>query len=332
MSAVTTQQQNQEMQNAFLAKKENQYVPAGNLDQVLCQNASNFTIDLYTPEGGVLGETGYITSAIELIRNKTYTHTDHLILVLKNGNHIVIYVSLDNSVRANISGFPLKGARLNNIAAAIRDIMAIYENNKVVLCCSEAGRPSFDGGMDAQENRVEWKEMAATIANISGLQYRDVFKNNDHEMAFGIAVFTSPDLTLTMTGHNLLGDNGFGSAAVQISVPGFANDIIAVHFPVDFHRQGADNYGAITMASLLELIGSTNAVAFGDMNLIRDGGIRDAITAEMASFNKDLDTGKQITFRIPVDLPTFYGAFFDTVNVPPEQQASWAPVEGAIIE
>lgn len=318
-------------QNAFLANDENQYVPAGNLDQVLCCKTCNITIELYTPEGRVLDETGYATHAIELIRNKTYTHTDHLILVLVFDEHIVIYVSLDNSVRANISGFPLKGARLNNIAAAIRDIMARYENKEVVLCCSEAGRPSFDGGMDAQENRVEWKEMATTIANISGLQYRDVFKNNDHEMAFGIAVFTSPDMTLTMTPHNLLGDQGFGSVAVQISAPGLANDVIAVHFPLDFRRQGADNHGAITMASLLELIGSTNAVAFGDMNLIRDGGIRDAITAEMASFNKRLSTDK-ITFRIPVDLPTFYGAFFDTVNVPPEQQASWAPVEGAIIE
>jgi hypothetical protein len=102
-----------------------------------------------------------------------------------------LYVSLDNSVRANINGFSLVASnRLDRICKLVKTI------NPDVVFFSEACRKSFEGGMDVQKNPVYWMDMRQTIIKITGMVYCCECANNfdEKQMSFGVAMFAKQPL------------------------------------------------------------------------------------------------------------------------------------------
>ena len=96
-------------------------------------------------------------------QNKIYSTTDHLITCVKVDDIYFLYVSLDNSVRANMNNNPLY-MRLDAICQVVNKII-ISLNQQCIVFFSESCRPSFLGDMNKKENFTSWLSIRQAISN-----------------------------------------------------------------------------------------------------------------------------------------------------------------------
>jgi len=113
---------------------------------------------------------------------------------VKVGKYNFLYVSLDNSVRANINGHPLKD-HLPEFCDVITTFI-IECGGECVIFFSESCRPSFDGGnLNDKKNEMSWFKIRQSIEKQCGLYYLGECTNNDDPccMAFGVSAFCTTD-------------------------------------------------------------------------------------------------------------------------------------------
>lgn len=246
------------------------------------------------------------------IQNKVYPTTDHLFLRLVVGKYTFLYVSLDNSVRANQNGFSLK----NRLPELCRTIIKFIKEagGEGIVFFSESCRPSFDGGMNDRSGELKWTSIVRFIADTCNLFYLTEHANNksSNGMAFGISVFCTPGyyqhMDRALPRHILT--EGIGSATVGIKMDD-GTLVWGIHFPLDFKNKGNDNHCAIAMKGLCALMDEhPGSVAFGDFNTIH-GEMNDVIRANVADDKQML--GDDITFL---------GAYYDTVKT----DEDWMPL------
>lgn len=192
------------------------------------------------------------------IKEKIYPTTDHLITVLKitfsNGDLVIfIYVSLDNSIRANKNGHPLF-KRLDNICGLINKVIKSC-SEKCVVFFSEACRNSYEMENDVVLKTVSWLSIRKYIMKKCNLEFVAEKRNNDGKtnLSFGgtclctsnmIQEFesdieNSSKISEYYTVSTL--DKEFGSVAIGVKV---CDKIIwAIHFPIDFRNKGEENLG-----------------------------------------------------------------------------------------
>ena len=244
---------------------------------------------------------------VDNAQNGLYPTTDHLITCVKiNGVHF-LYVSLDNSVRANMNNHPLY-MRLVTICEVVDKIIRSLDD-KCIVFFSESCRPSFNGGMDVKENLTSWLSMRRIISKICKLNFLIEKRNNDDysDMLFGISVFYTNEVESVIQTYfcrSILSE-GFGSVTVGIKM--VTSEIIwGIHFPLDFKGYGKDNMGYKTMINLQELMNEFkgSVCAFGDFNTI-PGAITNAINQAILS---------NFEFVFENEL-TFFGSFYDTIPI-----------------
>ena len=248
------------------------------------------------------------------LTNKLYPTTDHLIIEARQTESPVrfLYLSLDNSVRANQAGYPLKD-RLSALVDVIKEAVGF---DPVIIFFSEACCPSFSGS-DAKSG-LSWFQMRC------GLSYLGECANNEdlNCMAFGIAAFASPSamkyIRSILPRH--ISTEGRGSGALGVELVGgescveryaLSSDmpngeiIWGIHFPLDFQIRGAENPGAKAMVGLVKLMTEYEGSvwAMGDFNTI-PGSIDETIRAA---------TGSAFEFRIE-GRDTFFGAYYDVTR------------------
>ena len=233
-----------------------------------------------------------------------YTHTDHLITQIEVGGLTILYVSLDNSVRANLNNNPLSG-RLLAICETVTKCLEQVNKNCIVFF-SESCRGSVG---------ASWFKMRQTIADKCSIQYLGECANNEdtNGMAFGVSAFctnTCIDLIDAVLPRHIL-TVGFGSGAIGVKL--VTGEIVwGIHFPIDFARTGADNLQYQAMAGLVSVMKSHegSVAAMGDFNTI-PGNPFESIKAAIP---EDMEL-------ISADHPTFYGAFYDTMV--PREGDNW---------
>jgi hypothetical protein len=300
--------------NFSILQKPTGWVPATQLDQVLIKAGLNGAVTRFINilDGSVITEDNKGEFFRRIVTEREagiYTTIDHLIIWVQYKGVNFLYVSLDNSVRANQNGFPCKD-RLVTIGDLVNQAI-LTAGGSVIVFFSEACRPSFDGGMDVRANPMSWLAMRRFICVHCNLTFVTELANNQDigNMAFGIACFCTPDMVSRINGyysHSIL-DLGFGSVAVGIEVFGDdGNKYIGwgIHFPLDFRGRSEENQGAITMVNLQALMDRypESAFAMGDFNTI-PGYIEDAILAA-------IHLGWSFVIH---GMLTFFGAHYDLV-------------------
>jgi hypothetical protein len=242
--------------------------------------------------------------ALENTRSSKYETTDHAPIEIEVDGMRYLYVSLDNSVRANMNGFPLVASnRLQNICEMINTI------NPDVVFFSEACRKSFEGTMQEQKNIVHWFEMRQIISWITGMVHCCECANNfdENEMSFGVAVFAKQTALLnikSVQGCNFLpmdiSNECFGSGAVIVTTKNNTT-VVGVHFPLDFKRERENNNNGRAMKALINLLDKyPKAYAFGDMNVIK-GNIQNSMDIVL----------RDNLWKLSDPYYTYIGSFYD---------------------
>ena len=314
---------------AKLEKKneKNLIVPCSPLDNVLSQGDQS--IKLFDPINGTLvytddntiedAWTNFKNILTKNTESKTYETTDHMITVveLKVGDETydIMYVSLDNSVRSNIEGCPLK-KRIKNVCDLVNIVKKQLGKN-IVVFFSESYRPSFDGRVAFKTNedgtseaswdkkdQMDWNDISKSISELCGVSYMGGKKNNEDELSFGISCFsTVTSGGLNVSGHNILKE-GFGSIAVVLEFQ-TGTKMAAIHFPLNFRGHGKENLGYKTMKNLLGFAKESNIeFVFGDFNTV-PGNIGDSIMLALE--------GEKYKFKL--DVLTFFGSFYDVIDI-----------------
>lgn len=299
------------------------YVPASTLDGVLHRRNANVEANYLDFTGNELNSSNIISFQQQVIVEREaakYSTTDHLPIVVTiqtpGGPVYFVYISLDNSVRANMNGHPLY-ERLGAICDLVKSISSRY-NNRCVFFFSESSRPSFLGGMNERSNLRTWFSMRRHICQECGLDYIGEKRNNDDssDMAFGVSAFVCPNICdniATSIGQTILTE-GTGSIALGVKLT--SGEIVwAIHFPLDFKNKLNNNYGYIAMTNLQSLLANFegSVCAFGDFNTV-PGNPGEAVSAAVQS---------GFTFAQP-EFQTFYGAHYDGVSPYPGE--NWVPL------
>ena len=161
-----------------------------------------------------------------------YTITDHLFTIIIVGGIVFMYVSLDNSIRANNNGHPLTG-RLLAICEIVAECLKQIGQDCVIFF-SEACRPSVG---------MTWPDMIEIISDKCKIKHLKSYPNNDEAngLAFGVAVFTTNPSIVKEVHPVRISTAGYGSAAMGVAL--HTGEIVwGIHFPVDLFRIGADNF------------------------------------------------------------------------------------------
>lgn len=300
----------------YLVKTNNDVVPTSCLDKILVPIGSYLKPSyLSFIDGTEVNPTNYIEfakSVVENINNKVYPTTDHLFCSVDVNGVKFLYVSLDNSVRANSKGFALY-KRLDAICEVVKKCLV----EKTIVFFSEACRPSFDGAdISKKTNGQTWFQMRIKITSKLGLTSLGECTNNDDVigMSFGVAAFGTNavmDHIHSIFPRKIL-TVGFGSGAVGVKM--INGDIVwGIHFPLDFKGNGCENLGAKATKGLVEIMKnhSGSICAIGDFNTI-PGKIMNCIKDNLSE-NFEFKYG---------GFYTFYGAFYDTVSLKEEDWKS----------
>lgn len=293
-------------------------VPASKLDNILALKDAQIEHQFFSPYTGekITNWPDFYQAATKNVQDKIYTTTDHLFIRAKVGEHIVCYVSLDNSVRANINGYPLKN-RLSNLCSIVSTFIE-NAGGECIIFFSESCRPSFDGGnLNDRKNEMSWFKIRQSISDKCALHYLGECANNDDSsnMAFGISAFCTTSYLARI--ENVLPrrilTEGFGSATVGIK---FCNNSIVwgIQFPLDFKTMGSENMGAKAMQGLCKLMTDQKGsqCAIGDFNTI-PGEITQSITNAITP---------EFEFAVKEDILTFFGAFYDAII--PREGEEWS--------
>ncbi len=205
--------------------------------------------------------------------SKVYTTTDHLVThvtaeILGETIHF-LYVSLDNSCRANTQGFCLN-TRISEICKLVTN--ALQEKGDCIVCFSEACRPSFYGDEKSEKTTsTPWFWLREFIASKCDLHFLGEAKNNESVLSFGLAMFCTPDLVSFI--HDVrterLLTEGFGSVALGVQLYDKDGPILwGVHFPLDFNQDFDVNKNLVTLRALCKLLKQSKSCAIGDFNTI----------------------------------------------------------------
>lgn len=285
--------------------KEGKTIPHGRLDRVVSlEPIENITqYNLFT---GTTDFSDFYEQYKKIVLAEEYPTIDHIPFSIEISNIYYIYISLDNSVRANMAGFPLY-ERINNICELINNIINKNNIEKYVIFFSESCRISFLGSMQEKKNIVNWLTIRNIISEKCNINFIIEKRNNEAEMSFGVSAFCSKNIIddISYKCHDLykLENTGcFGSGAVQISCLG-AN-VIGIHFPLDFKGELKNNYTYETMKNLLAILKKENAVAIGDINYIPLKNPQYAIELALEEFGGYINEPQY---------NTFFGAYFDTI-------------------
>jgi len=304
--------------NYYIAKLGNDVVPTSRLDKILVHVGSTIIPSYLSFIDGttVTADTyiKFVENVAKNITNNVYPTTDHLFCYVVVNGIKFLYVSLDNSVRANSKGFPLY-KRLDAICEVVSKCLA----EKTIVFFSEACRSSFDGGdLSKRINEQSWFQMRTKITAKLGLTFLGECTNNDdtNGMSFGVAAFGTNDAMEHI--HSIfprkISTKGFGSGAVGVKM--LNGDVVwGIHFPLDFKGNGSENLGAEAMKGLVEIMKTyTGSVcAIGDFNTI-PGKIAQCIKEEVPA-NLELRDG---------GFYTFYGAYYDTML--PKEGEDWKSI------
>ena len=288
-------------------------VPASGLDNILKTKETNLEHHFYDFLNGNILTNDNKQEFYKLVHeerfNNKYTTTDHLITHVKYNDVNYLYVSLDNSVRANMNNFPLY-LRIDALCEIVNKIILSFNNEKCIVFFSESSRPSFVGDMNNKQNIHSWFKIRNIIENKCNLKYIVEKRNNDdvNGMSFGISAFCT-NLTIEyIDSYHMVSilNEGFGSGAVGIKMIG-GEIIWAVNFPLDFKFKGVENLGHKTMLNLQKVMTDFNGsvFAFGDFNTIH-GDISDSIYSAIS---------EKFEFVVNSEELTFFGAFYDRINV-----------------
>lgn len=294
---------------AIVKYEDGSVVPSGSLDNVLAIKNFDIKVKFHSLLSGKeindSNKQKFYDQVRSLIEKQIYTTTDHLFIHAKVGDYTFLYVSLDNSVRANSKGFSLS-KRLDILIDVVKKFINEC-NDECVIFFSESSRPSFEGGdINNRINEMSWFRIRLIIEIQCNLTYLGECTNNDNIMSFGVSAFCTKFFALKI--HSILPrrflTEGFGSGAIGIKL--LTEEIVwGIHFPLDFRGKGQDNLGAKAMIGLCKLMDeySGSVCAIGDFNTI-PGHISQSIEAAISP-DKEF---------IVKDEPTFFGAFYDTVK------------------
>ena len=297
---------------AITINEDGSVVPASPLDNILAfQSNENLKYDFHSLLTGCKltksNITDFYQDLTKNVNHKKYPTTDHLPFSIDVDGVKICYVSLDNSVRANINGFPLKN-RLIDLCAMIRKMISECGGECVVFF-SESCRPSFDGGdLNDRRNEMSWFKIREFISDQCNLYYLGECSNNEdtNNMAFGVSAFctggTKGKIDNVLPRRILT--EGFGSGAIGIKLTN-GQIVWGIHFPLDFKSVGAENLGAKAMIGLCKLMESQKGsyCAIGDFNTI-PGKIQNSIT-EVIPPNMKFQVKNEMTFFAP---------FYDTIK------------------
>lgn len=293
-------------------------VPTSTLDHLLVPKGSSLTPKyLSFLDGSEVTKKNlhtFVDQVVKMIQKKSYLTIDHLVTKVLVDDITFLYLSLDNSVRANKEGFSLY-KRLD----AICNLIKVCLTEKTVIFFSEACRSSFDGGdINNKVNEHSWFQLRRQISSTLGLTFLGECTNNEdtNGMSFGIAAF-STDAAMPLI-HSVLPKRilkeGNGSGAVGTKLMD-GSIVWGVHFPLDFKGQHFDNLGAKAMRGLIEIMQNTkgSVCAMGDFNSL-PGKISWAIIDAIGDGFELRNNGHE----------TFFGAFYDTVV--PKEGEIWIPL------
>jgi hypothetical protein len=92
----------------------------------------------------------------------------------------------------------------------------------------------------------------------------------------------------------------YGSGAVVMTTK-LGKTVVAVHFPLDFKREGADNNNGKALKALIDLLNKyPNSCGFGDINVIK-GNI----------WNSMVNVINETEWKFSEPYYTYIGAFYD---------------------
>lgn len=299
-----------------ITQENNKIVPASCLDNILTFR-ENIEWNLHSfYDGKPVNEhtkKDFYRIVTSNVANKVYTTTDHLFISCKVDGYNIGYVSLDNSVRSNSNGHPLKD-RLPKLCKAVNDFINILGRNCIIFF-SESCRPSFDGSDRVnRQNEMSWFKIRRYIETACDIEYLVENANNNSYMSFGVSAFCTPgymDNISALYRENILSEQP-GSGCIGVK---FNNGRVVwgIHIPLDFRGVDTDNQAYKAMLNLVDIMRcNRNSIAIGDFNTI-SGRISDCI-------NKAIPEDMQ--FNIENRL-SFFGSYFDSFE---DKDNEWLPL------
>lgn len=276
------------------------FIAAGKFDNVLLKY-SGIEAKIFDCIFGKLltkdNRPDFYYSCKRICEEKIYFTTDHCIIVVEVNDINFVYISLDNSVRAESNGFPLK-KRLPNICNLFNNVKTQLKSDKFVVFFSESCRVFND---------FTWLQIRKIISKLCNLQYLSEKRNNedDNGMSFGLSCFISDNVEVENYYGVQLITELYGSVALGVQIEG--KIIWSIHFPVDFENSGQNNLSYKTMIKLIEVMKKykKSYFAFGDFNLIEDCNIFPAVQRAI----------KDTEYNFFLDELTYFGSFFDTIPI-----------------
>ena len=280
-------------------ENDQKYCPVSTLDHTLCfkDNLVEPRFFSFLDGSEITNETmpAFLERVTKDAQENRYENTDHLFTLIEVGSVSFLYVSLDNSVRANSNGHPLSG-RLNNICDAVA--MCLEKLERCVVFFSESCR---------EFPNVSWFKIRQTISERCGLKYLGECANNEDacSMAFGISAFCTEacvDLIYAILPRHI-STFEFGSGSVGVKL--VTGEIVwGIHFPIDFRRTGDENSQFKAMTGLVDVMRKHegSVAAIGDFNTIPGN----PIIGTVGAIPDDME-------MLGWDLPTFFGAFYDVI-------------------
>lgn len=298
----------------------NRVAPASQLDHVLVPAGVTFPTHYYSLDEGqpLVTESdwqGMYQTLVNNAQTQQYPTTDHLIYSIEVNGVRLVFVSLDNSRRANRAGWSVH-RRFPAIGKCLKNIVGNDPTTPIIVCFAEACRLTPDDKHQLHSAvPVEWMKTQL------GMNLWLSAKNNYFDMdSFGIEVFERNvrRTEVTIQREDLLEGRGKGCAAVVVNFNATGHKAICVHFPLDFEREGDANETGIAMKRLLQLCSEATAhgwvpVAFGDMNTVKGNPLQ--------AVNRVLGSQTQFVLQ-PAPEYTFFAAYFDTI----ETTESWGVV------
>lgn len=298
------------IQHALIKYPDDSVVPASPLDNILVPSGTPMTYSFHSCLTGAKLDSSNRQDFYDQIKAninaKVYPTMDNLLITTNIGQYNICYATLDNSVKSNICGHPLKSrliAICQVITATIKDI-----GGDCVIFLSESCRSSFDGGdTNDRKDEMTWFKMRQIIASNCNLKYLGECANNDiNGMAFGISAFCTKDYVehINAVLPRKIQTDGNGTAALGVQFNN-GQTVWSLHFPLDFKTPGPANLGAKAIVNLCNLMRSHpgSVCTIGDFNTI-PGIIAQSIYDALPS---------DFEFVIKNEL-SFFGAHYDTVK------------------
>lgn len=297
-----------------LKEIDGKYVPSSCLDHVLTFDDDEHSS--YKPEYFSFFDGSKITTEnIHIFRSKVreyidagiFQPTDHLITRVKVGDIYFVFVSLANTTRDCLKGFPLH-KRIEELKYAISNVI---KNKKCIVFFSESCRGSFEGTRELKTFEVSWNELQKVLGqNPTNLIYLTECTDSDEPRPMGVSVFCTASVVVSIKDLHCkrMGKNCCGSIGVELED---GSVVWGIHSNIDFSPV-SENKQYETAKEIVRTLQSHKGSIFamGDFNTIPgnpENSVLKAIPENMILKNSKFQT--------------FYGAFYDTVT--PSDNEVW---------